>query len=985
MNSIGVVGGGGKGRYYAGLVAGGIEDYYAKGKEAPGQWLGESADRLGLEGRVDHEMFHRVLRQRHPSSDLRLTRGEAEPKVAAFDSTFCAPKSVSLLYALGDPETSNQVRNAHDVAVAEAVRVFEEIARGRREAQGTRIVNGEGFVAAAFRHRTSRSGDPHLHTHVVIANLVYAPEDGRWSALDGRPLFQWAKTAGYLYEAQLRWELTNRLGVAWTPVVNGIADIEGIPKAAIKAFSTRRKEIDAYLDKTGTSGAKATQDAVYATRKKKDPEVDFLALYRQWRDTAAEVGLDDTALQATLGQTLTTGAPEVGSIEAEELFTWLASPEGLTKMRSTFGRREAIEAICSRLPSGGRIDDIVDLAEAFLSSDHVLSIGAMVDQPLRGRIRRLVPSGTSDDRWTTPEMLATEQRLIDAVLRGSRGRVGIADEQQTTSALDDRPTITNEQRELLLQVCGSGVTVDVVEGVAGAGKTFALGAAHDAWTASGYRVHGVCLAARAAARLEAGSGIPSGTLDGFLKKLDDGRVILSTDDVIVVDEAAMCGSRMVLRLVEHAERAGSKVVLVGDPRQLPSIEAGGAFIGITERVGAVELKDNRRQEAIWERAALAELRSGSTDLALQVYDDHGRVHIADDHIDAQQQLVGDWWHARRDGSDLLMMASSLRAVDNLNANARHLMIAAGLVSPDGVTLDGRDFAVGDRVLALRNDRRYQVLNGTLGTVISIDADDRRLTVLDDGGQSLSLPFHYADDGHLTHGYATTIHKAQGATVDRVFVLADESMSREHLYTAMSRGRIRNDLYLTSLDDLRMDERHGRIEPAQVAQVLTRVGAKSTAERFAIDQMRPDRLPAHAAAALRDPSRVEAAPPDPARALLRIDARLRTYEGSLRHAEWQRTEAQRKLDALGPKPRRQQRAERDDYEQLRDEASLDIASLTTDIERLQSDRFDLAAKQTAFDEQSDLQPAAAPPIVSARQLDSYPWNAPAERSSPALGL
>jgi len=184
------------------MVADGLEEYYTGAREAPGQWMGRSAERLGLSGEVDAEALHRVLDHRDPVSGTRLTRAQGAPKVPGFDATFCAPKSVSLLFALADPETSNEVRNAHDAAVSAALRVLEDVAaRARRGKAGTERVVAEGFVAAGFRHRTSRAGDPHLHTHVLAANLVYSPQDERWSALDARPLYGWAKTVGYLYEA----------------------------------------------------------------------------------------------------------------------------------------------------------------------------------------------------------------------------------------------------------------------------------------------------------------------------------------------------------------------------------------------------------------------------------------------------------------------------------------------------------------------------------------------------------------------------------------------------------------------------------------------------------------------------------------------------------------------------------------------------------------------------------------------------------------
>jgi len=274
----------GQQQYYLDTVARGAEEYYTGAKEAPGQWVGSAAPRLWLAGKVDAEALGRILEHVDPTGVYRLTAAHSVPTVAGFDVTFCAPKSVSLLFALGSPEVSNEVRNAADAAVGASLRVLEQAAcRVRRGKGGHTVLDADGFVAAAFRHRTSRAGDPHLHTHVVIANLAHAPTDDRWTALDGRPLYSWLSPVGHLYEAQLRWELTRRVGVEWGPVRNGIADIAGIPKLVLREFSTRRREIEAHLDEHGQSSARAAQFATYATRNPKDDQLDAEGLLPGWR------------------------------------------------------------------------------------------------------------------------------------------------------------------------------------------------------------------------------------------------------------------------------------------------------------------------------------------------------------------------------------------------------------------------------------------------------------------------------------------------------------------------------------------------------------------------------------------------------------------------------------------------------------------------------------------------------------------------------
>ncbi len=790
--------------YYVETVAEGAEEYYTGAKEAPGEWTGRSAARLGLTGEIDADTLRRVLEARDPWTGERLTRAQGASKVPGFDATFCAPKSVSLLFALGEREASNEVRNAHDAAVRAALGVLEgEAARVRRGKGGIERHRGEGFLGAAFRHRTSRAGDPQLHTHVVVANVVYAPHDGRWSALDARGLYGWAKTVGFLYEAQLRAELARRLGVQWGPVTNGIADLEGLAKPVLRAFSRRREAIEVHLEAHGAVGARAAQLAAYATRKAKNVEVPIESLLPEWRARAHALGCGDAVLAAVPHRGGIVQVPAPRSPGAELLFEWLASPDGLTERSASFGRRDVLQAISSAFPQGGDVTDILSLTDAFLASAWVVPLQP-VGLQTRDVIRRrrdgaLVALHVDAARWTTPEMLATEQQVITSAIRRQHDRAGEASPGHVRVALAARSSLSEEQARMVERITRSGFGVEVVEGVAGSGKTYALGAARLAWERSGYQVIGCALAARAAAELEAGSGIRSMTLARLLRYLDHDGSGLDPRTVVVVDEAAVVGTRTLAQLFGHAEAGRAKVVLVGDHRQLPEIDAGGVFAALTQRLDAVRLLENRRQIHAWERAALHELRSGDARAAFDAYRYRGRIRSAPDPDRVRAQLVDDWWSARANGQRCLMIAPRHHDVEELNRRARQHLRAAGNLGPDQLDVDGRRFAVGDEVLAGHNDYRLGVLNGTHGTITHIDELGGTLRLSVENGGVVDLPFGYVTAGFLTHAYATTIHKAQGRTVDQSFVLANGGLDRQRAYTALSRGSGRNTLYITEPD------------------------------------------------------------------------------------------------------------------------------------------------------------------------------------------
>ncbi len=835
----------GQQQYYLETVARGAEEYYTGAKEAPGQWTGLSAARLRLVGEVDADALRLVLESRDPTTGERLTRAQGAPKIPGFDATFCAPKSVSLLFALGEAEASNEVRNAHDTAVDAALRALEaEAARARRGRGGTERHVAEGFVSAAFRHRTSRAGDPHLHTHVLVANLVWCPDDGRWSALDARPLYGWAKTVGYLYEAQLRAELTRRLGLGWTPVTNGIADIDGVPTPVLRAFSRRRHEIEMHMEERGESGARAAQRATYATRGRKR-DVPTESLLPEWRARADALGLDDTALAALLHGHGRTAVPVPGTPEADAFFVQLASPTGLTTRAASFGRREVLQAIAARLPAGGTIDQIVGLADAFLAAEYVIpldtSTGLRTSDVIRRADGRVVAVHVDEQRWTTPEMLATERAVINMALDRQHDHVAVAHPLHVDAALAARPSLSDEQVRMVRQLTTSGAGVDAVEGVAGSGKTHALAAAHDAWHASGHRVIGCALAARAAAQLEQDTAIPSMTLDRLLHQLERGAVVLDRATVVVVDEAAMVGTRKLGQLFDHADRADAKVVLVGDHHQLPEIDAGGAFAGIHRRVHGPLLVENRRQIETWEREALAQLRDGDATTAFAAYERHGRVVHHDDPDQLRERLVDDWWAAHAHGAHALMIASRNDDVDDLNRRARARRVVAGQLGAYDLVVHGRGFAIGDEIVTTRNDYSVGVLNGTRGVITDIDYNYGELRIHTDG-RNVVLPRSYVTAGHVTHAYALTFHKAQGLTVRDAFVLADDTLDRERAYTGMSRGTHTNLLYITDSPDERAEEHHAP-EPANdaVARARRQLG-RTIAQSMAIDHLEPHRAP-----------------------------------------------------------------------------------------------------------------------------------------------
>jgi Ti-type conjugative transfer relaxase TraA len=441
----------------------------------------------------------------------------------------------------------------------------------------------------------------------------------------------------------------------------------------------------------------------------------------------------------------------------------------------------------------------------------------------------LVPlgkDGRNEDRFTTRQMIETEQRLHRAAeLMAERGRheVRDADTQAALARAEARGLVlSGEQADALAHVT-DGRDLGVVVGYAGTGKSAMLGVAREAWEAAGYEVRGVALSGIAAENLESGSGIASRTIASMEHGWGQGRDVLTSRDVLVIDEAGMVGTRQLERVLSHAAEAGAKVVLVGDPQQLQSIEAGAAFRSIHERHGSVEIGEVRRQREDWQRDATRDLATGRTGEAIHAYERHGMVHAAPTREQARDDLIGRWDRDRQASPDQsrIILTHTNDEVRALNDAARDRMRAAGDLGDDvrlTVERGTRSFASGDRVMFLQNERGLGVKNGTLGTIEQVS--ERSMSVRTDDGRSVA--FDLKDYDRIDHGYAATIHKAQGMTVDRTHVLATPGLDAHGSYVALSRHRDGMDLHY-GRDDFADENR--------LVRILSRDRAKDMASDY----------------------------------------------------------------------------------------------------------------------------------------------------------
>jgi Ti-type conjugative transfer relaxase TraA len=786
-------------RYYAHLAADAQpdaqpDDYYAR--EGAGQWLGAGADALGLTDKVSASQFQRVLEGRTPADGKDLVQGAGEKHRAGWDLTFSAPKSVSVIWGTSaDTELRSAISVAHDHAVKAALNQLQHDAEAivARRGKGGLVQEKADMVVATFQHGTSRELDPQLHTHAFVANLAQR-SDGTWGAIEPRAMYQWKMTAGAVYRAELAHSLAEQ-GLSIEADGDSFK-LAGVSEEVCHRFSKRREQIEQALTEHRASGAKASEVAALDTRKAKASDLDHDQLHERWMAEAKTLGFSADQVQV-----LTAREPEPLPT-VTELLRRATEHDAVIDARQVW---QAVAVACQHRALG--LDHIRQQVEQVMQSPEII---------------RLIHPETGEVKYTTKELYQQER----AVLSYARGHAGdkhhVVGSAKVDAALaqfakDKGFALSNEQQAAVRHVAQGAGAVRVIVGDAGTGKSTAMLAARMAWEANGQRVIGCAISGKAAAGLQEGSGIESRTITSLLMSLEPStdpetgavkqpREKLTNRDVIVVDEAGMVDSRIMYRMIDHAEKAGARVILVGDHKQLQAVGAGGVFRHLAEQDSA-QITEIRRQKSEWARTAVQEFSRGEAAEALGKFIDRGLVHVADDGQSGIQRAVERWQHHVTEVgvTETLLMASTNAEVAELNRAARTAMadrlgheVTIWTTDRNGKPAGRLAVAEGDRLLTRKNDKTTGLKNGDLMTVrgIRYTQDGVLITArIDRTGETVTFdPTEYSQ---LRHGYAVTTYAAQGATVDRAVVLGGGSMtSREATYVQMSRMRDTAEIVIT---------------------------------------------------------------------------------------------------------------------------------------------------------------------------------------------
>ena len=784
--------------------------------EDQGRWVGRQASDLGLSGTVSTEDLEALLSGHDPTTGTQLgsplvdrvrADGRVVPAVAGFDATFSAPKSLSAWWGLtGDAG----LLESHDLAEQAVLDHLERFgATTRVRVNGSRqFPDVPGLTMAAFRQATSREDDPQLHTHVVISTKVQAP-DGRWYALDARYLKRKQRSLGGLYQSVLRAEITHRYGIAWGPIVNGQAEIAGMPTEVLVVFSKRTEQINAALaDKvedfraregrgpTRWERAVLTREAAADTRAMKTGAA-LPELADRWQGEAAELGWTPGRLVAAMREAAQRPAPTREPVTVEQVL------EQLSTNGSTWTRAEILQAVCDLVPpesqvSGRRWAEVVESA-----CDQVIGGCIALDPPdqyarVRASDGRSVWVAPTEPYLTHERILAQEERILVFAMEAH-------DQPARPSPTVERSGLDVLQAEAAAAVAGQDPLVLVV-GPAGRGKTTALARSVRDLDHTGRLVFGVAPTAKAARVLAGETGMDADTVAKLLYEwrrpegpTEDYR--LDPGTTVVVDEAGMLGTGAVGDLVGLAVSQHWRLVLVGDPRQLQAVGRGGMFDELC-RVGRVhELATLHRFRHAWEQSASLGLRSGHTD-ALDAYLDHGRVAAGtfEGHLPA---VAIQWIADDAAGRSVAVTAETNEHVDQLNAAIQQHRRAFGHLGEPAARVAGNETAaVGDVVVTRRNDRTLTtsggdtVRNRERWEVTSAGRAGSLTVSRLDGHGAVTLPADYVRS-HVRLGYAATAHGHQGDTVDVGLTVVTPATSHRSLYVGATRGRQENRLLVVT--------------------------------------------------------------------------------------------------------------------------------------------------------------------------------------------
>ena len=755
----------------------GKEHYYKEGLEKNGSWLG--GESFGFSGDIKLGDLKNLLEGRNSDGDLLIK--QLENRQVGWDCTFSAPKSVSIVWAFSDAAQRKLIEDAQDRAVEKAVDYLKTYALDqavRRGKGGLERESVKEIPVAVYKHYTSRENDMQIHSHVILPNLALR-HDGTVGGIQPDHVFKRMQEIGAIYQAELGQNLKG-LGYTIENAKNSIR-ISDVPLKMEELFSKRSKIISDIVKEEKAITGKHKDAIKTISRKDKthtDPETVKEKWYKEFKDNGyklehiRELNKKEIDLRDQLS--------EKDKIDLKEKIIE-KFVDNMSNTRSTFHEFDLRREIAAQSRSYFGSKEIIEIIEKAKSSPELFQL--------------------SETKYTTRSILEIEENLKESISYLNGFPTHSCSEESIYRSLlirEDAKVLSEEQINMVKHVTEEG-SIKVVEGLPGTGKSFALSRACEVFQENGYNVRGLAPTGKAAENLE-DLNIKSTTVDKFLYDEKRDQDSFDKNDVILVDEAAMIGSKKTSELIQFAKESGAKIILVGDSKQLQPIDAGGAFRMIKDMVGCAELQDIRRQNQEWYREAIHDIRNGKVEKALLSYLDHGMIKISSNQEEMIQNITDKYILEMRENpkqSQLILCGTNYQ-VQKINSSVRDCLKEEGKIQKDKSCLVEvkdrlnhkveKEFCVKDRVYFLQNSTKINVKNGSIGQIEKITRDKKNDVTFDvklDNGKKIKV--NTSEYQKIDHGYACTVHKSQGTTVDKVYVAIDK-MDNEMSGVALSRHR-----------------------------------------------------------------------------------------------------------------------------------------------------------------------------------------------------
>lgn len=750
---------------------------------------------------IDENDFRALCAAFNPRTGETLLKNSGDAHRAGTDFAFSPPKSFSALWAISNREMRRALEEFNRDAVNKGLDFLNSHATTRTGAGGKDSVAVK-FAAISFQHGANRDQDPHLHLHNPILNLSRTA-DGKWRTIEPKSLFQWQTSADAIYQSELIAKLQEAFpGIKIVSTDNGHSfEIQGVDKGLVASWSKRSKAIRDAAAEEGISieDAGGLDRMFYKTRSKKEmlPEDPHLG----WSEYALhEHGFGTEAAEQLISAPAIT-RPTLTQDDITDRIGGVLSK--LTATESAIKENALLRAVAEEF-------------YGYMSSDQILDV---FNKLKTGELRinnadQVVRLGGFDgmDYYSTLSMQTVEQRLSELAEKLANDGKHAINAEHTEKAIAEQSMLSAEQADVVRHALSAG-SIKVVEGAAGSGKSTSALATANAFKAAGYTLRGLASSWSAAGVIGRDAQIDSRAVAGFINAVQKEKIQLTKNDVLMIDESGLLGSRDLEILLSFAEKYSCKIILLGEEKQLSPVSAGPALSIVMEKTGAATIETIRRQKTQVQREIVAAFRVGETDVALQKLDAEGGLSFHNSKKATLNAMVQDWadYTHKNPSKTTLLLAVKNADVRQINAQVRSVLRKRGVITGHDVSIDtpapnastkSAKFAVGEHIIFKKNDNDLNVKNNDRARITDIKPSANGgydITLKHSDGRDIELnTLKYIDKETsgvpLAHSYAVTQWSAQGAGADKTFVLSS-GMDRRYGYVGMSRHRDSSNLYV----------------------------------------------------------------------------------------------------------------------------------------------------------------------------------------------